>query len=164
MDGKKPPPEPGLWARYRELCVGLDELEGAERRARVLELQVIDRAFIIKMRRQTNSVAAGATQERLSKEAWIIKKAGPSRQGDTDPPSHAQFILHLFLTLDRQDDVVGDLGQRYAKRLEQHGVRRARLWYWTHTLTLVAATLRERCGGLVKWGAGLEILRRWLGQ
>jgi hypothetical protein len=45
------------------------------------------------------------------------------------PPINAEFILHLLLRRDEQEAVIGDLLERYPKKYERLGKRRAQLWF-----------------------------------
>jgi hypothetical protein len=45
------------------------------------------------------------------------------------PPLDAEFLLHMVLPEDRIDDAIGDLDERFTKKVERLGITRANIWY-----------------------------------
>ena len=62
----------------------------------------------------------------------------------TGPPRLARRLLALTLPEDAREHVEGDLLEVYARRGARDGVARARLWYWTETMSFSARFLVER--------------------
>jgi hypothetical protein len=61
----------------------------------------------------------------------------------------AEFFLHLFLSEERCDNLVGDLDERYAKKVARLGERRTAWWYRKQVFTSVWPLFRDwvRRGG-----------------
>jgi hypothetical protein len=51
------------------------------------------------------------------------------------PPVNGQFLLDLFLPNHLAENAIGDLQERYNKKLKRLGRKRADLWYWTQVWT-----------------------------
>lgn len=78
------------------------------------------------------------------------------------PPVNGEFALHLLLSKDEQEAVIGDLIERYGQKCERFGEQRAKLWFYCEVLRSVWPLLRRaiaRVGGLV---AASEWIRRHL--
>ena len=76
-------------------------------------------------------------------------------------PSVAHFLLYLFLNKKDRQTIPGDLQEEFQTTiLPQFGPRRAKLWYWSHTLTNIAYR-----NPIIKWalaGGGILKLTDWL--
>lgn len=71
-----------------------------------------------------------------------------------------EYALQLALPLDRQDDVIGDLMERYADDwIPQHGMKRARLLLLRHALSCVIAAFHLRRWAAI--GAALRAVYRY---
>ena len=76
------------------------------------------------------------------------------------PPLDAEFILHLLLNKDEQDALIGDLIERYGKKCERLGVRRANFWFYAEVCRTAWPLIKRfiaKAGGLIAVG---EWLRR----
>ena len=76
-------------------------------------------------------------------------------------PASASFLLYLFLNKKDRQTIPGDLQEEFQTTiLPQFGPRRAKLWYWSHTLTNIAYR-----NPIIKWalaGGGILKLTDWL--
>jgi Bacterial sugar transferase len=80
----------------------------------------------------------------------------------THPPKCAQRLLFWLLPLDRQEELIGDLDEKYrTKLLPDYGCREADLWYWWQTIRSIAPLLRRT---LLRWSlfAGLVKAAGWM--
>jgi hypothetical protein len=50
-------------------------------------------------------------------------------------PNDAEFLFYLLMTPQNCDALLGDLEERYKLIYKKFGRRRAKFWYWTHTVT-----------------------------
>lgn len=76
------------------------------------------------------------------------------------PPLDAEFILHLLLNKDEQDALIGDLIERYGRKCERLGVRRANLWFYAEVVRTAWPLVKRviaKAGGALAVG---EWLRR----
>ena len=55
------------------------------------------------------------------------------------PPRLAQALLRLAYRQDAREAIAGDLEEEYQEVAQQHGVLRARLWYWKQAIRSVSA-------------------------
>jgi hypothetical protein len=79
---------------------------------------------------------------------------------DLRPPVNGEFALHLLLSKDEHEGVIGDLIERYGQKCERFGSRRAKLWFYCEVLRSVWPLIRRalaRAGGLIAFG---EWIRR----
>jgi hypothetical protein len=79
---------------------------------------------------------------------------------ELDVPMNGEFILHLLLSKEDQEVVMGDLIERYGQKRERFGEQRARVWFYCEVLRSVWPLLRRaiaRAGALI---AAAEWLRR----
>lgn len=60
------------------------------------------------------------------------------------PPRLARRLLERALPADRRSDIIGDLGEVFRRRVRDHGLLRARWWYWREALMFSARFTRER--------------------
>jgi hypothetical protein len=67
------------------------------------------------------------------------------------PPVNAQFLLDLFLSDDVCEAFLGDLQERYGKKLKRLGKTRADWWYWKQVVTSLWPLARS-AGRKVSWG------------
>ena len=65
-----------------------------------------------------------------------------ARRGIADPPSGADFLLHLFARGPNREAFSGDLNEHYQLIRKKFGPGRAKIWYWTQVATSVPALLR----------------------
>ena len=49
------------------------------------------------------------------------------------PPKEGQFLLSIFTPLSRQEEIIGDLDERFVVQVARYGLARARAWYLTQT-------------------------------
>jgi hypothetical protein len=92
-----------------------------------------------------------STQEAESTEPVVLTP---------QPPLDAEFVLHLLLNKDEQDALIGDLIERYARKCERLGVRRANLWFYAEVVRTAWPLIKRviaKAGGLIAVG---EWLRR----
>jgi hypothetical protein len=76
------------------------------------------------------------------------------------PPLDAEFVLHLLLNKDEQDALIGDLIERYGRKCERLGVRRANLWFYAEVVRTAWPLVKRfvaKAGGMLAVG---EWLRR----
>ena len=69
------------------------------------------------------------------------------------PPKHSQFILSLVAPLDTQEEVLGDLDERFLTQVGRYGLKKARLWYRWQVAQITLAVGVKRVGqalGLAK--------------
>ena len=59
------------------------------------------------------------------------------------PPRLAVAVLRRLLPRDLRDDILDDLGSRYADLIHVVGPSRARRWYWSQTLRSVFPALQH---------------------
>nr|WP_295237881.1 permease prefix domain 2-containing transporter [uncultured Brevundimonas sp.] len=60
------------------------------------------------------------------------------------PPKGGQFLLSIFTPLSRQEEVIGDLDERFVVQVARYGLARARVWYMTQTVYVgVAFAMRK---------------------
>lgn len=74
------------------------------------------------------------------------------------PPLNAEFVLHLLLRREEQDTVIGDMLERYVKKHERLGERRANFWFYAEVFRSVWPLLRRAAGKV----GGLALLGEWL--
>lgn len=75
------------------------------------------------------------------------------------PPKNGQFLLSLVASRDTQEEVIGDLDERYPTQVARFGVKRARFWYYWQTGKIVLAFVPSKLGklaGLVKFIGALK--------
>jgi hypothetical protein len=78
------------------------------------------------------------------------------------PPKGPQRLLYWFLPLDCQEELIGDLDQKYrTKLLPEYGCREADLWYWWQAIRSIVPLLRRT---LLRWSlfAGLVKAAGWM--
>jgi len=64
----------------------------------------------------------------------VRKAVAPS-----NPPRIAQVLLAHSLPVREREEVLGDMAESYARRVQRHGGRlRAAMWYWRHALAIPA--------------------------
>jgi hypothetical protein len=77
----------------------------------------------------------------------LIEKSKPR------PPLNAEFLLHLVLPDHRIEDAIGDLDERFGKKVERLGIARANAWYYKQvacsTWPYAKAAARRMSSGLV---------------
>ncbi len=54
------------------------------------------------------------------------------------PPRLASWLLDLFTPFDQAESIQGDLHEEFSNVVSQHGIRRARHWYWRQTFKSIA--------------------------
>lgn len=76
-------------------------------------------------------------------------------------PANANYLLYLLLDKKDRQTIPGDLEEEFhTSILPKFGPRRAKLWYWSQTLTTIA-----RCNPLIKWafvGGGILKAFDWI--
>lgn len=76
-------------------------------------------------------------------------------------PVRATYLLYTLLPKVDRQTIPGDLEEEFhTSILPKFGPRRAKIWYWTQTLTTIA-----RCNPIVKWvfvGGGILKVFDWL--
>jgi len=82
----------------------------------------------------------------------------PSMPSSLALPINAEFILHIFLKTDELDAVVGDLLEKYKKKWERFGPRRAKFWFYSEVLRSLWPLLKR----LVAKAGGLLALGEWI--
>jgi len=85
----------------------------------------------------------------------LVLATAESVSSSPQPPINAEFILHLLLRHDEHDAVIGDLIERYVKKCERLGVRRANLWFYAEILWTALPLLKRalvKASGLVAFG------------
>ena len=77
------------------------------------------------------------------------------------PAATAELILHLLLKDDEAEAVGGDLQERYSKKVERFGNRRAYIWLWSQVLRSIWPLVKRffTAGGFL---AAAEFIRRLL--
>ena len=77
------------------------------------------------------------------------------------PTANAELILHLLLRPDEAEAVGGDLQERYLRKVEWFGERRARLWLWSQVLRSIWPLLKRfvTAGGFL---AAADFIRKLL--
>lgn len=55
------------------------------------------------------------------------------------PPKGGQFLLSIFTPLSRQEEIIGDLDERFVVQVARYGLARARAWYLTQTFYIGVA-------------------------
>jgi hypothetical protein len=82
------------------------------------------------------------------------------------PPVNAEFLLHLVLPDDRIEDAIGDLSERFVKKVERLGIARANIWFYKQVacsiLPYAKAAARRLSSGFVS--QTIVLLLRVLGQ
>ena len=63
---------------------------------------------------------------------------------NASPPAVSIRLLALVLPWEVRDDVLGDLVERYGRRVERDGLPRARMWWARETRRLILVAGRER--------------------
>jgi hypothetical protein len=86
-----------------------------------------------------------------------LKTAGEESPASPQPPTNAEFILHLLLKKDERDAVIGDLLERYPKKVERFGERRAKLWFWGEVIRSLWPLIKRAC-----LKTGLVALGEWI--
>lgn len=69
------------------------------------------------------------------------------------PPKTGQFLLSLVASRETQEEVIGDLDERYPTQVARFGFKRARFWYYWQTGLIVLAFVPKKLAkiaGLVK--------------
>lgn len=74
------------------------------------------------------------------------------------PPVNAEFILHLLLRRDEQDAVIGDLLERYPKKCERLGERRAQFWFYGEIVRSIWPLIKRAFAKIT----GLVVLGEWI--
>lgn len=54
------------------------------------------------------------------------------------PPRLASWLLDLFTPYNQAESIPGDLHEEFSNVLSQHGIPRARRWYWRQSLKSIA--------------------------
>jgi hypothetical protein len=97
-------------------------------------------------------------------------------QSCSAPPVWGEYLLCLFIPLERQDDTIGDLEEGYYKREAKFGHCKAVIWYWMQVVLslrplipravkgLLLATLGHWLGLSSRVGDWLIELRHWIGK
>ena len=82
--------------------------------------------------KQTAEQRERALTEAVENAVEELRQAQPSHVA---PPVNAQFLLDLFLPESRCEEFLGDLQERYSKKLPRLGKARADWWYRKQVLT-----------------------------
>ena len=70
--------------------------------------------------------------------------SGHRAEGDVRPPRLARWVLVALLPERYRDNQVGDLAEEFRALADARGLRAARRWYWSQTLTSAKANLTLR--------------------
>jgi hypothetical protein len=88
---------------------------------------------------------------------WTLMFIGATR---TVNPKNARFLIQLLMANKEGDALLGDLEERFNRIAQEHGVERARFWYWFQVVTSlrpIAWAWLKRITGLA---AAYEAIRR----
>jgi hypothetical protein len=81
-----------------------------------------------------------------------------------DPPAFAEFLLEVFLTSKRGQDIVGDMRERFGRECIELGRKRAVRRYGAHCLRTLWPLACRTIGRAVKWGAFMHVFwHHWHG-
>lgn len=75
------------------------------------------------------------------------------------PPKHSQFILSLVAPLDTQEEVLGDLDERFLTQVGRYGLDRARVWYRWQVAQITLAIAVKRAGQAIGLAKVIGFLR-----
>jgi hypothetical protein len=82
------------------------------------------------------------------------------RETDPGSPRNARFLIQLFMRGECGDALLGDLEERFAQIRIEHGLSRARFWYWFQVVVSLRPLLWvaiKRASGAV---AAYEAIRK----
>jgi hypothetical protein len=118
--------------KHQYYCTELDMLLASLQRRHVLASnkvmnEIVEHITLCQICQE--NVFDDDVERRLNTDQWIEKfrlldKSKPR------PPLNAEFILHIVLPDDRIEDAVGDLDERFGKKVERLGIARANFWYY----------------------------------
>lgn len=127
-----------------------------------------------------DEIIGRANQIKLAEGVSFVKKNSPSLAAELNrratrnaidflmpalsddplaPPKNGQFVLSLVTSRETQEEIIGDLDERYPTKVLQLGEKRARFWYYWQTGLIVLAFIPKKLGkitGLVKLFAALK--------
>jgi hypothetical protein len=110
---------------------------------------------VLGMRRRKSSRATQSVQPSLSEL--------PHGEEIASIPDSAAFLLRLFLTARDRAAIPDDLEEEYRTDiLPRFGHRRARLWFWTQTISTIAMR-NTVCRWLLVGGAFSQVAK-WIGR
>jgi len=116
-------------------------------------------ATVLALRFLLDRLLAVHTKFRVAKEERALKE---SDEPEThSPTANAELILHLLLKPDEAEVLGGDLQERYLRKNQQFGQRRARIWLWSQVLRSIWPLLKRffAAGGFL---AAAEFIRKLL--
>jgi len=93
-----------------------------------------------------------------SRRAVPVTRPLPQTVQRPRPPMNAELFLHLLLPDDRVEDAVGDLDERFGKKVVRLGLSRAKVWYCKQVACSLAPYVKAALGRACS-GATLRILR-----
>jgi hypothetical protein len=114
---------------------------------------------------ETNNAFAKDDYEVWQKVCLALLQKGPIGEAESvalppRPPLDAEFILHLLLRHDEHDAVIGDLVERYGKKVERLGMQRANIWFYLEVFWSALPLIKRavaKASGLIAAG---EFIRR----
>jgi hypothetical protein len=80
----------------------------------------------------------------------------------TAPPKFGQYLLYLFLSRERREDVAGDLQEEYPIVRCEFGRWGAWAWYWSQVIRSIQPLAWSRLIKLASVAKLLDLIRRWL--
>lgn len=100
-----------------------------------------------------------AQREQIAPDSETVRRETTEREVPAvpRPPVNAEFVLHLLLKRSEQDAVIGDILERYIKKHERLGERRANLWFYAEVFRSVWPLLRRAASKV----GGVALLGEW---
>jgi hypothetical protein len=91
-----------------------------------------DHQAYLALNKRTAAQRERALTEAVESAVEELRQAQPSHVA---PPVNAQFLVDLFLPESRCEEFLGDLQERYSRRLKRLGKARADWWYYKQVFT-----------------------------
>ncbi|HEY6807113.1 MAG TPA: hypothetical protein VI306_26280 [Pyrinomonadaceae bacterium] len=113
-----------------------------------------------KIERPNANIETSAKEPEIQSARGVEPKRTAKRRSKPipRPPINVEFVLHLLLTSDEQDAVIGDLLERYVVKYDHLGKWRTDVWFCVEVLRSVWPFLKRTVGKV----SGLMLLGEWL--
>lgn len=93
----------------------------------------------------------------------VSAETDEQKKPDTkQPPFNAELLLHIFLSGEENEPLIGCLIERYGRKVERLGRRRADIWFYYEVGRTALPLVRRFAGKAIKFAVLGEWIRRMI--